>query len=256
MARRMFIAGNWKMNKGPAAADNLARELRAALVDEGNVDIAVAPTAVCVPTVVQRVRHTGIHVACQDIHANESGAHTGCVSAEMFREAGCTYAIVGHSERRTDNGETDSMVGQKVTAAFRAGLLPIVCVGETLTERDAGAAQATTTRQLVAAMGHLPPDQAASCTIAYEPVWAIGTGRAATPEMAQEMHAHIRGWLRATFPAFVADSVRIQYGGSVKAGNARSLLSQPDIDGALVGGASLDAADFVAIIRAASAIRR
>lgn len=251
MPRTPFVAGNWKMNKGPAAADTLARELRSALIDVGRVDIAVAPPTVSLSAVARRLQHTGLHVAAQSIHSSAAGAHTGCVSAEMVRELGCAYAIVGHSERRRDQHETNEQVGQQVAACFRAGLLPIVCVGEQLTERDAGNATAVVDAQLDAAIAALPADQAASVTIAYEPVWAIGTGRAATPQMAQAMHAHIRAWLTQRFPAHVASAVRIQYGGSVKPGNAAELLSQPDIDGALVGGASLRAPDFVAIIHAA-----
>jgi len=170
----------------------------------------------------------------------------------MLREAGCQYVIIGHSERRRDNGETDAVVQQKTRAALASGLLAIVCVGETLEQRDQGQAIEVVSTQLSAAFDGLTPDQAATITIAYEPVWAIGTGRAATPDMAQDMHAAIRAWLRRTYPSFVADSVRIQYGGSVKPGNARSLLQQPDIDGALVGGASLSADSFVAIVDAAT----
>jgi len=251
MTRRPFIAGNWKMNKGPAAADTLARELKSALIDVVDVDVAVAPASVCIPTVVQRLAHTGVHVSSQDVHAADSGAYTGNVSGPMLREAGCTYAIIGHSERRAQFGETDELVAAKVEAAFRNGLLPIVCVGETLTERDGGKAAQVVERQVRAALGDLAPDQAASVTLAYEPVWAIGTGRSATPDQAQAVHATIRNVLRAMFPPFVANSVRIQYGGSVKPGNARALLAQPDIDGALVGGASLDAKSFVAIVSAA-----
>jgi triosephosphate isomerase len=163
---------------------------------------------------------------------------------------------VGHSERRQLFGEDDALVRQKVEAALRAGLLPILCCGETLAERESGAAQRVVERQLDAALRGLPPDQAVSITIAYEPVWAIGTGRTASPDQAQELHAHIRGWLRAHFPRFVADDLRIQYGGSVKASNAASLFAMPDIDGALVGGASLTAAEFLGIVSAASSTPR
>ena len=252
MPRRPFIAGNWKMNLGPAAADTLARALRAALVDTVQVDVAVAPPAISIPAVVARLKHSPVFVAGQNLHPKVSGAHTGCISGPMFREAGCEYVIVGHSERRRDNAESDELVGDKTRAALAAGLLPIVCVGETLDQRDQGEATEVVSRQLAAAFDGLSPDQAATITIAYEPVWAIGTGRAATPDMAQDMHATIRAWLRKTYPSFVADSVRIQYGGSVKPGNARALLQQPDIDGALVGGASLSADSFVAIIDAAT----
>ena len=168
----------------------------------------------------------------------------------MLREAGCSYAIIGHSERRHIFGETDEFINKKVHAAFRAGLLPILCVGETLEQRQSGNEEAVVTGQLAAGLAGLSPDQLAAVTIAYEPVWAIGTGHTASPEQAQSMHATIRQWLAINFPAFVARQLRIQYGGSVKPHNAASLLSQPDIDGALVGGASLDASSFVSIIKA------
>ena len=252
MPRRPFIAGNWKMNLVPSAADALARELRAALVDSVQVDVAVAPPSISIPAVVHRLKHTGVFVAGQDLHAASSGAHTGCISGPMLRDAGCQYVIVGHSERRRDHGETDAAVGEKVHAALGSGLLPILCIGETLAQRDGGQAVAVVEAQLAAAFAGLAADQAATVTLAYEPVWAIGTGRAATPDQAQAMHASIRSWLRRTYPGYVADTVRIQYGGSVKPGNARSLLGQPDIDGALVGGAALAADSFVAIVDAAT----
>ncbi|MCB9763119.1 MAG: triose-phosphate isomerase [Alphaproteobacteria bacterium] len=251
MARRTFIAGNWKMNLGPQAADRLAMDLKAALAGQTAVDVAVAPVAVSIPGVVARLKHTGIHVAGQDLAVEASGAFTGEVAGEMLREAGCTWVIVGHSERRSLFGEDDALINRKVHAAFRAGLLPILCVGETLAQRDAGQVEQVLERQLSAGLAGLQADQLAAMTLAYEPVWAIGTGRTATPDQAQEAHAFIRGWLRKTAPAFVADQLRIQYGGSVKPANAASLLRQPDVDGALVGGASLKAADFVKIIEAA-----
>lgn len=252
MARRPFIVGNWKMHKGPAEADALALALKKGLASGGAADVGVAPPAVSIPAVIQRLQHTGIVVAGQDLHPEPSGAFTSAVSGEMLRQAGCTHVIVGHSERRRWFGDDDAMVGRKVQAALRAGLLPIVCVGETLPEREGGDAEGVVIRQLEAALGSLPADQLASTTIAYEPVWAIGTGRTATPATAQAMHARIRGWLEERFPPFVARQLRIQYGGSVKPSNAAELLSQPDIDGALVGGASLDSASFVAIVEAAA----
>ena len=170
----------------------------------------------------------------------------------MAREAGCTYALVGHSERRHLFGETNEAVGTKVQVAIAAGLLPIVCVGETLDERRAGRVDEVVFAQLGAALQGLPDDQVSTLTLAYEPVWAIGTGETATPEQAQTVHAAIRGWLRERYPAFVAETVRIQYGGSVKPSNAAELLSCPDIDGCLVGGASLNAESFAAIVAAAS----
>ncbi|MFT5687171.1 MAG: triosephosphate isomerase [Myxococcota bacterium] len=250
MARRIFIAGNWKMHKGPAQADALASALKAALVDIVTVDVAVAPPSISIPGVAARLKHTGIHVAAQNLHQAVGGAFTGELSGEMLREAGCSYVIVGHSERRHVFGEDDATINQKVHAAFRAGLLPILCVGEKLDQRQAGNAESVVTGQLAAGLAGLAADQVASITVAYEPVWAIGTGHTATPAQAQSMHASIREWLAGNFPAFVARQLRIQYGGSVKPHNAASLLSQPDIDGALVGGASLDAESFVSIIKA------
>ena len=251
MPRRPFIAGNWKMNKGPAEAEAFALLLKSTLATEDWAEVAVAPPFPSIPVVARQLKDTGIDIAAQNLHADVSGAFTGEVGGEMLRELGCTYVIVGHSERRTLFGETDDMVAKKVTAAFRAGLLPIVCVGESLAERDRGEQEAVVERQLTAALGPVRDDQAAALTLAYEPVWAIGTGRTATPAQAQEMHAFVRGFLRSKFPAYVAEDTRIQYGGSVKPSNAADLLGQPDIDGALVGGASLDADDFVTIVQAA-----
>lgn len=251
MARRKFIAGNWKMNLGPAAADRLALDLKTALAGQARVDVAVAPVAVAIPAVASRLKHTGLHVAAQNLHAEPTGAFTGEISAEMLREAGCTYVIVGHSERRTLFGEDDATVAKKVRAALRGGLLPILCVGETLDQRRAGQVEAVLERQLSAGYAGLAADQAATITLAYEPVWAIGTGQNATPEQAQQAHAYIRSWLRANFPSFVAEQSRIQYGGSVKGSNAAELLGQPDVDGALVGGASLKADEFLRIVQAA-----
>ncbi len=250
MARRIFVAGNWKMHKGPAQADALATALKAALVDVVAVDVAVAPPSISIPAVSARLKHTGVHVAAQNLHQAVGGAFTGELSGEMLRESGCSYVIVGHSERRHVFGEDDATINAKVHAAFRAGLLPILCVGETLEQRQSGNAESVVTGQLASGLAGLAADQVGSVTVAYEPVWAIGTGHTATPAQAQSMHATIREWLAGNFPAFVARQLRIQYGGSVKPHNAASLLSQPDIDGALVGGASLDAESFVSIIKA------
>jgi triosephosphate isomerase (TIM) len=256
MARRPFIAGNWKMYRGPGEADTLAGELKKALFDHGAVDVAVAPPHLAIPEVVSRLRHTGLLVAAQNLHWEKEGAFTGEVSAEMIRSCGCTHVIIGHSERRQYFGETDASVNRKIFAAFRAGLLSIVCVGETLAERDAGQALSVVQRQLNGAFEGLGSEQVETVTVAYEPVWAIGTGRNATPEQAQEMHLAIRQWLGKRFGARVADVVRIQYGGSVKPSNAALLLAEPDIDGALVGGASLDASSFASIVNAACAVTR
>lgn len=250
--RRKFVVGNWKMHKGPADADVLADTLKRALAGrDASVDVGVCPPFISLPTVVARLKHTGIIVAGQNLHTEAQGAFTGEVSGEMLRQAGVAYCLVGHSERRQYFGDTDAVVAKKVSACFRSGLLPILCVGETLAERDAGQEREVVVRQLEIAIGSLSADQMPSVTIAYEPVWAIGTGRTASPLQAQEMHATIRGWLEVKFPAFVARSTRIQYGGSVKGSNAAELLKMPDIDGALVGGAALSAEEFLSIIAAA-----
>lgn len=250
MSRRLFIAGNWKMNLGPTQATELANALRSELLDDTGVDILVAPPYVSIPAVVERLKHTGITVAGQDLHPAESGAYTSQIPGSMLKEVGCEYVLVGHSERRALFGDTDEDVNAKVHAAYKCGLLPILCVGETLEQREAGHATAVVTAQLAIGLAGLAPDQVVSTTIAYEPVWAIGTGVTASPQQAQDMHAEIRSWLSANYPAFVPNQTRIQYGGSVKPGNAAELLSQPDIDGALVGGAALKADSFVAIVRA------
>lgn len=252
MARRPFIAGNWKMNLGPQAAGELATALKHALMDDTGVDVLVAPTTLAIPTVADRLRHTGVMVAAQDLHPSDSGAFTSQISGPMLKEAGCTHVLVGHSERRSLFGDDDATVNAKVHAAFRAGLLPILCVGETLTQREAGEATDVVASQLAQGLAGLEPDQVVSTTIAYEPVWAIGTGVTASPEQAQELHAFIRGWLQSNYPPFVSAQTRLQYGGSVKPANASELLQQPDIDGALVGGAALSAESFVAIVRAGS----
>ncbi len=250
--RRKFIVGNWKMHKGPADADTLAEALKRGLAGrDAAVDVGVAPPFLSLPAVVSRLKHTGIVVAGQNLHPEMQGAYTGEISGEMLRQAGVAYCLVGHSERRQLFGDTDALVEKRVHACFRAGLLPILCVGETLAEREAGKEVEVVTRQLASALGKLHADQIPSVTLAYEPVWAIGTGRTASPLQAQDMHATIRGWLESNFPAFVARSTRIQYGGSVKGSNAAELLRMPDIDGALVGGAALNAEEFLQIVAAA-----
>jgi len=250
MSRRPFIAGNWKMNLGPQAAADLASKLHQTLMDDTGVDVLIAPTFIAIPSVAERIKHTGILLAGQDLHPAENGAYTSQISGTMLKEAGCGYVIVGHSERRSLFGDDDIAINAKVHAAYRSGLLPILCIGETLEQRESGTAIDVVTQQLSAGLAGLEPDQVVSTTLAYEPVWAIGTGVTASPEQAQEMHAAIRSWLAENYPAFVAKQTRIQYGGSVKPANAAELLNQPDIDGALVGGASLNAESFVAIIRA------
>lgn len=251
MARRPFVAGNWKLNLGPDEARDLAEALRARLASTRDVTIAVFPTALSIPAVLEVLGGSGIGVGVQDVEVEATGAFTGANSAAMARAIGCEYFLAGHSERRQLYGETDEKVGRRLVAGVRAGLLPILCVGETLDERRAGRVEDVVHRQLRVALSALERDQVGSVTIAYEPVWAIGTGETATPDQAQEVHASIRAWLREAYGAGIADDVRIQYGGSVKPSNARELLACPDIDGALVGGASLEADAFVAIVEAA-----
>ncbi len=251
MSRRKFIAGNWKMHMGPGRADTLAQDLRRELLDLQAVDLAVAPPFISIPEVVARLRHTGIHVAAQNLHWEPRGAFTGEITAEMLRDSGCTYVIIGHSERRRLFGETDPDVNRKLHAALRAGLLPIVCIGESLEQRESGKATEVVTTQLETDLAGITDDHLPLVTIAYEPIWAIGTGRTASPPQAQEIHAAIRSWLRQHYSSGLAAAVRILYGGSVNHANAGNLLRRPDIDGALVGGASLKASSFAAIARAA-----
>ena len=248
--RRTLIAGNWKMN-GNQAANAL---LLAALKDGiGSTTVAVA---VCTPAPYLSqcqalLSATAIGWGAQDLSVHACGAYTGEVSAAMLQDFGCSHVIVGHSERRSFHSEDDATVALKVHAALAAGLTPIVCVGETLAERDAGQTQDVVSRQLDAVLKTLPADAVGKLVVAYEPVWAIGTGKTATPQMAQEVHAILRALLNRKAPEAGA-SVQILYGGSMKPDNARELLAMPDIDGGLIGGAALKAADFLAIIQAAS----
>lgn len=251
MARRNLIAGNWKMNGLQADGLALAGDLAARMKAGGphRFDMLVCPPFTLISKVVEAVAGSGIAVGGQDCHATEKGAHTGDTSAWMLKDLGCQFVIVGHSERRTNHGETDAVVKAKAEAALKAGLSAIVCIGETLDERDAGKTLDVNRRQL---HGSLPEGAtAANTVIAYEPVWAIGTGRTATPEQAEEVHAMIRGELTTKFGAAFADAMRILYGGSMNAKNAAELLSQRDIDGGLIGGASLKADDFWTIAQSA-----
>ena len=237
------------MHKAPAEADALAEALKRALADVTAVDIAVAPTFLAIPAVAARLRHSNIGVACQNVAVEIQGAYTGEVSAEMLKTAGVQYAIVGHSERRQLFGDTDAIVGKKVQACFRAGLAAILCVGETLPEREAGQEETVVARQLEAGLAGLSADQVGTVTIAYEPVWAIGSGKAATPEQAEQVAAQLRLVLREALGDDVADKTRILYGGSVKSSNIAAYMREPNVDGALVGGASLDVAEFGNIVR-------
>ncbi|MBI4340717.1 MAG: triose-phosphate isomerase [Candidatus Omnitrophica bacterium] len=248
--RKPLIAGNWKLNLLQADAEALARQVKAAC-DTDAVEVIVCPTYTALAAVRQALEGSRIGLVAQDLYWEASGAFTGEVSAPMLVDAGCRYVIVGHSERRQHFGETDETVQRKAKAALAAGLTPILCVGEVLAQRDANQTVGVVGAQLEGAFGGWTGADAQRVVIAYEPVWAIGTGRNATPEQAQEVHAFIRQWLAKRFGAPVGEAVRIQYGGSVNAGNAASLLQQPDVDGALVGGASLKADAFATIVKAA-----
>jgi triosephosphate isomerase len=250
-----FIAGNWKMYKTVHEAVYFVKELRLVVKDISDVEIVVAPPFTAVHAVAEAARNTNIGVAAQNLYWEASGAFTGEVSAPMIKEAGAEYVIVGHSERRRLFGETDATVNKKVTAAIAAGLTPIVCVGETLEERERDETFAVLDRQIKDGLDRITGNELSELVVAYEPVWAIGTGRNATATQAGEVHAHIRQRLRQWFGADAADRCHIIYGGSVKPDNIRELIAEPDVDGALVGGASLEVksfADIVAKSRAAA----
>lgn len=246
-----LIAGNWKMFKGVADAVAYAKEFRALAKDLTAIELVLAPPFTAVHAVADALRNSGIATAGQDCFWEKEGAFTGAVSAPMLKEAGAELVILGHSERRRVFGDTDADVTRKIHAAYAAGLDPIACIGETLDEREAGRTFEVLDTQLKACIEGLSGEQFAKMVIAYEPVWAIGTGRNATPEQAQEAHAHVRGRLRAWLGAEPAEGCQILYGGSVKPDNARAILQQPDVDGALVGGASLDPQGFFQIVSAA-----
>ena len=252
--RRMFVAGNWKMNTGRAEGVALARAVAAAVPAGFGVDVLVAPPFPYLIPVGEALAGSGVLLGAQNASHENPGAFTGEVAVEMLKDAGCHYAILGHSERRQILKETDELIGKKVVAAITKGLEVILCVGETLDERDAGETERVLATQLAGCLANVAADQMAKLVIAYEPVWAIGTGRNATPEQAQSAHAFIRGWLAERFGSGVGAATRIQYGGSVKPDNAATLLGQPDVDGALVGGASLKAELFLPIIEAAAQV--
>ena len=251
MARTKFVCGNWKMHGTTGEARELVRAL-VPLVAESSaeVQVAVAPPFTALAAVAEAIRETHLELAAQNVHFEARGAYTGEVSPAMLADLGVKHVIVGHSERRQLFGETDDGVRRKVVALLGVGLLPIVCVGETLHEREAGRTLDVVSRQVTGALQGLGAGDVARLTVAYEPVWAIGTGKTATTGQAQEVHAAIRKLL-AGLAGSAAEQVRIQYGGSVKPDNARELMAQPDVDGALVGGASLKAADFSQIVKGA-----
>jgi len=252
--RRFFVAGNWKMNKTIAEAQVLMGAMMSELAAIDNVDKGVAPAYMAIPAMVELCQGTGIKVGAQNLYWETSGAYTGEIAPDMVAEV-CDFVIVGHSERRKFFGETDETVNKRLKAGLAAGLDVIVCIGETLEENEAGQTEAVVTRQLQKGLEDITETQAAAITIAYEPVWAIGTGRAATPEDANNVHKDvIRPYLKGQFGAARADLMRIQYGGSVTPENAAELFAMSDIDGGLIGGASLKPESFVAIVKAASMV--
>jgi triosephosphate isomerase len=250
--RQPLVAGNWKMNGSSESIATLVEGIKAGIGEVRTAEMAVCPPFVYIPQVAALLGDTPVSYGAQDVSDRESGAFTGEVAPGMLTDIGCKYAIVGHSERRSLYGESDGFTAAKFAAARKAGLVPILCVGETLEEREQGVTEQVVARQLDAVIQLEGVAALGDAVIAYEPVWAIGTGKTATPEQAQEVHAFIRGKL-ASLDAGVADRVRILYGGSMNAGNAAELLAMQDIDGGLIGGASLKPADFLAIGKAANA---
>ncbi len=247
--RTPLIAGNWKMYKTAAEAATFAKAFLPLVSGVKGVEIVLAPPFLAIRAVADLVRGNGVGVASQNLHFAPEGAYTGEVSAAMVKEAGATHAIIGHSERRQYFAETDDSVNRKVKAALDAGLTPIMCLGETLAEREAGKTLEVVERQLRGGFSGVPASTAAKVVVAYEPVWAIGTGKTASPAQAQEVHAALRQGLSGTWGAAAAAGVRILYGGSVKPDNIDTLMAQEDIDGALVGGASLKADSFARIVK-------
>jgi len=255
--RKKIIAGNWKMNKTPTEATALINELKVknfkccATPGEG-CDTVVCVPAVCLPAANDALVGCNIKLGAQNVHFEQSGAYTGEVSCAMLTEVGVTYVIIGHSERRQYFGETDESVNKRSRAALAGGLIPIICVGESLEQRESGVTESIVGNQTKIALSGMSAEEVSHIVIAYEPIWAIGTGRTATSEQANEVCAFIRGTVAELYSQAAADAVRIQYGGSMNAGNAAELLAMSDIDGGLIGGASLKADDFAVIVNAAS----
>ncbi len=253
MIRKKLIAGNWKMNKTSAEAAELAREIVLAVANRPDVDVVVCPPFTALESVAKVVEGSAIKLGAQNMHHEASGAFTGEISAPMLRAFFATHVILGHSERRTLFGETDGFINKKVLTALKNQLRPILCVGETLAEREAGSTLKVVQTQLEACLEGVGKELATNVIVAYEPVWAIGTGKNATADQAQEVHAFIRGLLTKVFGDQPAGRIRILYGGSMKPANAPELLAQKDIDGGLIGGASLEVRSFVELIKAAAA---
>ncbi len=251
MNRNYIIAANWKMHMTPPETAGFLAPFLGSFPEPTPVEIVVAPPFVSLAKAAELLAgQSAVGLAAQNMSHEASGAFTGEISAAMLRAVGCNYVILGHSERRSLYGEDDAVVNRKVHAALAAGLLPILCIGESLEERDGGRLETVLSQQLEGSLAGIDASQMPGVVVAYEPVWAIGTGRTATPEQAQETQAYVRSVLERLFDREVAEAVRIQYGGSVKPGNAAELIAQPDIDGFLVGGASLDPASFAEIVKA------
>ena len=249
--RKTVIAGNWKMNKTPTETKAFMTEFKTIMPRGRWCDVALCVPAVCIPAAVRTMRETRIGIGAENCNANASGAYTGEIAANMLLDAGCKYVILGHSERRA-MGETNADVNAKVLAALDNGLIPIMCVGESLEQREAGITEEWITMQIKTGLASIGEDKIRKMIIAYEPIWAIGTGKTATPEQAEEVCEHIRAVIRKLYGAKVARAISILYGGSMNPGNAATLLAQPDIDGGLIGGASLVPEKFVKIIEAAN----
>jgi triosephosphate isomerase len=249
--RKPFVAGNWKMHNTIAESVALARAVAAGVGKGAAADVAVIPPFLSIPAVAEALRGTPVRVGAQDVYFESKGAFTGEISAAMIADAGCAFALVGHSERRHVIGETDALVRRKLDALLGAGLEAILCVGETLAEREAGKTEERLSVQIRAGLEGLDAEALARVTVAYEPVWAIGTGKTATTAQAEEAHCYIRGLVAGLAGQPAAAALRIQYGGSVKPDNAAELLAQPDVDGALVGGAALKAESFLGIVAGA-----
>jgi len=249
--RQPLVAGNWKMNGSLAGVQELLQGLKEGAGEVNNAKVVVCPPSVFIAETQDKLAGTVIGWGGQDVSAQESGAYTGETAASMLTDFGCEYVIIGHSERRTYHGETDQLVAEKFSAARKAGLIPLFCIGETLEQREQGITEDVVARQIDAVIDHCGVDMLGEGVIAYEPVWAIGTGKTATPDQAQGVHAFIRARV-ASSSAAVAESLQILYGGSMNAGNAAELMANPDIDGGLIGGASLKASDFLAICTAAN----
>ncbi|MDR2641749.1 MAG: triose-phosphate isomerase [Planctomycetaceae bacterium] len=251
MVRRIFIAGNWKMNLTLAASLELAKGLKEQLAGIRDVDVAVCPPSIYVQQVAASLKDSNIGVGAQNVYHQAKGAFTGEISTGMLLDVGVRYVILGHSERRHILHETNEDVNLKTLAALASGLTPIVCVGELLSEREAGTTEMVVREQFEGSFANVSADDMKRCVIAYEPVWAIGTGKVATPDQAEEVHFSIRNLIEKKYGKEIAESVRIQYGGSVNDENAKEILAKPNVDGALVGGASLKVESFVKIVKSA-----